>query len=193
MKKYLVELIYLSFVAVPLVLMAFGVMLKSNSVTDLVFAAATIGFLVYVGKRSSKVHRGECEPAEIAYPILFIGTAVAFVALVFQALYCGLRGNELMAVEGIMTWLFISLAAIGFRGLLNSMPQNRSTAIAVFLGLVFISVCAIGGIFDFFEYFTGCEIPQRLGDFFGILAPLSAVGCIAFLVIGLIQDNLRKD
>lgn len=191
MKKILKELMYFSFVAVPVMLLMWGLLLYPSPLSDVVFVAATAVFILLTGMMSRKVWQKTTEPEAVAVPVAYIGMLVAFAALVFQALYCRLSGNLLMPLEGAMTWMFLVIVCSGFRQMFVNPPRtNKSLITAIFCGLVFLAVCTIGGLFDLFEYFTELEIPQRVGDFFAVIAPLSAIGCILFLIIGLIQDKL---
>lgn len=192
MKKILTELMHFSFVIVPVSLVVWGIMNHSEPVTDVVMILLSVAFLMFAGKMSRKVWQGKAKAEQVATPVAGIGAMMAFFALSFQIVYCHLRGNALMPFEGAMTWMFLLIACYGFRVLFADPPRLMAVSIACFCGMIFLSLCAVGGMFDLFEYFTEREIPQQLGDFFGVIATLSVIGCIVCLIIGIIQERIFK-
>ena len=89
--------------------------------------------------------------------------------------------------------MLILISIILISELINgNRPDSVVLKWSIILGTCWISICAIGGVFDFYEYFSGQEIPQRVGYIFGMLAGFSAIGSIVLMIVGIIRENCRR-
>ena len=190
MRKVLIGVMDLSLVVVPMLLMAWGIVLGTGPVWDALFAVGIITFAVFSHKRYNAVKRGEKKIVESRFFIALFGTTAAFFLLLLQKIFC--ENANMMALESAMGWLFWETSCSGLIMLYSEKTANKAITIALTFGCMFIVIAAIGVMFDLFVYFTGLMIPQFIIEILGVLAPITAIGCIISLVVGMLQDKLAR-
>lgn len=180
-------------VVVPILLLGGGIYLSTGPFWDALMLVGIGALLVYDFKQYSAV-RDERIPLEQAlFRVVAMETVTALFALGAQAIFCHLHGAEHLLAEASVVWLFILISISLISGLINgNKPDSVALKWSIILGTCWISICAIGGVFDFYEYFSGQEIPQRVGEIFGMLAMVSAIGCIVLMIIGIIRESCRR-
>ncbi len=178
-------------VVVPLLLLGGGIYLSTGPFWDALMLVGIAGLLVYDFKQYSAV-RDERTPVEQAlYRVVAMGTVTALFALCAQANFCHLHGAERLLVEASMGWLLI-LMGINFISVLTIGNKSVVFTWAVILGICWISIGVIAIMLDFYEYFSGQEIPQRVGNILGMLAIFSAIGFIVLMIAEVIRGSFRR-
>lgn len=189
LKKFATSVMNLSLVAVPVFLLACGLNLATGALWDVMTISAMAFLLVYAGKKYIEVRNGK-ESLECARNLVALfGVLACFLPLAAQAVLCMVGRAGSLPAEGAMVWMFILVIAAMSSLLKENKPKSNVLYWGIVLAMVWLSVCVIGGIFDFCEYFTGQETPERLGNFFGILAPITGIGAAVLCIIGIISEN----
>lgn len=180
-------------VVVPLLLLGGGIYLSTGPFWDTLMLVCIGALLVYGFKQYSDVCDERIPLAHALSRVVVMGTVTAIFALGAQAVFCHLHRAESLLVEASLVWMFILISICLIRMLLDgNRPDSVALKWSIILGTCWISICAIGGVFDFYEYFSGQEIPQRVGDIFGMLAGFSAIGSIVLMIVGIIRENCRR-
>ena len=192
-KKFFLTMINILIVVVPLLLLGGGIYLSTGPFWDTLMLVCIAGLLVYDFKQYIAIKNGQESLETVRAMVAVIGTLSSFLALSAQAVFCHLHGAEHLLTEASIVWMFILISICLIRMLLNgNRPDSVALKWSIILGTCWISICAIGGVFDFYEYFSGQEIPQRVGYIFGMLAMFSAIGCIVLMIVGTIRENCRR-
>ncbi len=192
MKKFFTIIIKLCLVFVPIVLLVWGIVMNTDPVWDLILGIGIGAYASFSCKEYVEASRGEIKTGDALALVTLYGICISLIILLVQALSCQLRGAETMPLECSIGWLFLVGSCVGFRQLAKEKYINKVTTLSVMLGLSFMLICVIGVAFDMFKQYTGIEIPAIVGNLFGILAPITGLGCLTFLIIGLIQDKLAR-
>lgn len=192
-KKFFLTMINILMVVVPLLLLGGGIYLSTGPFWDALMLVGIGALVVYDFKMYSAVRNERIPLAQALFGVVAMGAVTAIFALGAQAIFCHLHGAEHLLAEASGVWLLILIGISFIRELLNGNgPESDALKWSFILGTCWISICAIGGVFDFYEYFSGQEIPQRVGDIFGMLAIFSAIGCIVLMMVGVIRENIRR-
>ena len=180
-------------VVVPLLLLGGGIYLSTGLFWDTLMLVCIGALLVYDFKQYIAIKNGQEALEPVRAMTAVIGTLPSVLALGAQAVFCHLHGAESLLAEASVVWMFILISICLIRMLLDgNRPDSVALKWSIILGTCWISICAIGGVFDFYEYFSGQEIPQRVGDIFGMLAGFSAIGSIVLMIVGIIRENCRR-
>ena len=192
-KKFFLTMINILIVVVPLLLLGGGIYLSTGLFWDTLMLVCIGALLVYDFKQyiAIKNEQESLEPVRAMTAV--IGTLASVLALSAQAVFCHLHGAESLLMEASLVWMLILISIILISELINgNRPDSVALKWSIILGTCWISICAIGGVFDFYEYFSGQEIPQRVGYIFGMLAGFSAIGSIVLMIVGIIRENCRR-
>ncbi len=186
MKKVIFNLMGAMLVVVPTSLLLAGFCLATGPVWDLSFFACAIMFLIYALRRYLYV-KAEKEQCKIAcFKLALFGTIVPLLLLLGQAIFCGLQGEEYLALEAAFIWLFIMMAVGIIDSLYRDRPKNLALTISIGLAACWLLICVIGGLFDFYENLTDSQIPEKLNDIVGFLSTCTVIGCVVMMAIGMI-------
>lgn len=192
-KKFFLSVITILIAVVPLLLLGGGIYLSTGPFWDALMLVGIAALLVYDFKQYIAIKNGQESLESVRAMAAVIGTLLSVLALLAQAIFCHLHGAEFLLLEASVVWMFILISIDLISDLINgNIPDSVALKWSLILGTCWISICAIGGMLDFYEYFSGQEIPQRVGDIFGMLAIFSAIGCIVLMIVGIIQENVRK-
>ncbi|MBR6355835.1 MAG: hypothetical protein IKR92_03165 [Alphaproteobacteria bacterium] len=184
------EVFSILLVLVPIALLAGGLWLSTGPIWDALMLVGIVGIVTF----SIKKYRAVClkkENKENARAMVaIVATCAAFFALVAQLIFCRLGSPAALLTEAAMVWMFI-LMAVGVSNALNENMPNRVSAWGIIAAICWILICAMGGIFDIYEYFSGQEIPERLGNLCGTLASFCGIAAFILLIIGIWTDKKR--
>lgn len=191
MKKFLTGVFNIAIVLIPLCLLACGLHLATGSVWDVLMIAG----ILFVGgvavKKYLAVRDGKEQLGQAQAIVAMTGIFTSFLLLALQLLFCG-PGVNMIPCEAAMTWMFLVGTIAGIYQLHREKPLLKSVAASMYFGYTFTALCAFGGMFDMFEYFTGLQVPERVGNILGIIVPICVIGCILFFIIGLVQDRVAR-
>lgn len=190
MKKFFVAVFNLMLVLIPVILLAGGLWISSGTLWDVTIVLAMVGIIAFSLNKYRAVRRRDEQLESARALVAIFGTVIAFLILAAQTIFCRLDSPYQLVVETSMIWMFI-LIAIGVINALRENMPNKVLAWALILATLFILLCALGGCFDLYEYFSGQEIPERLGKFCGTLAAFSAIGAFILGAIGIYKENRR--
>lgn len=190
-KKFCIELFTLLLVVIPVALLAGGLWLSTGPVWDILMLAGILGVLVFSWKKYLAVRRQEERVENARALVAIVGTGAAFFALAAQLIFCRLGAPYGLLTEAAMVWMFILMATCGINALKEDTPNSRVLSWAIVFSIAWILICAVGGMFDIYEFFSGQEIPERLGNLLGVLAPLTGIGAFVLMIVGIIKENCR--
>lgn len=192
-KKFFLMMINILMVVVPLLLLGGGIYLSTGPFWDTLMLVGICTLLVYDFKQYIAIKNGQKSLETVRTMVAAIGAVKSIFYLGAQAIFCHLHGAEFLLLEASVVWLFILISISLISELINgSRPDSVALEWSIILGTCWISICAIGGVLDFYEYFSGQEIPQRVVHIFGMLAVFSAIGCIVLMIVGIIRENIRR-
>lgn len=180
-------------VVVPILLLGGGIYLSTGPFWDVLMLVGIGALVVHDFKMYSAVRDERIPLAQARYMVVLAGTMTAIFALGAQANFCHLHGAEHLLAKASMVWMFILISISLISELINgNRPNNVAIKWSIILGTCWISIWVIAGMLDFYEYFSGQEIPQRLGDILGMFAMVSAIGCIVLMIVGIIRESFRR-
>lgn len=189
MKKIAIGVMNLSFVLVPTSLLAWGFYLATGPAWDVLIMASAILLWVLTLKNYHKVRRGEEREEQARALVAICGIIAAFFPLAAQVIFCHCNA---IPCEASMTWLFLVVSGFGIYTLVYEKPTQKAITTSMWFGISFMSLVALAGMFDMFEYFTGLEIPERVTGIFGLMVPICVIGFVVLFIIGIIQDRLAR-
>ena len=190
LKKFFNELFTLLIVLIPVALLAGGLWLSTGPLWDVLMLAGIVGVLTFSIKKYIAARRKDERIENARAMVAIVATCSAFFALVAQLIFCRLGSPYGLLTEASMVWMFI-LMAIGVINALREDAPNRVLSWGIVAAVCWILICALGGIFDIYEFFTGLEIPERLGNLCGTLAALCGIAAFVLVIIGIIKENCR--
>lgn len=189
-KKFLAEVVNLSLAVVPMVLLAWGLSLATGAIWDALMLAGMVLVLTIALKKYRAV-RAQKECLDQARGIVMItGVGTSFVLLALQLMFCLKNGVNPVPCEAAITWLFLVGTCTGIAHVRKEQVDFHADALSMCFGFGFTGICALIGIIDLVEYFIDMEVPARVADLIGVMAPVCALGCIVCLVVGAVQKGL---
>lgn len=190
-KKFAIGVMNLAFVLVPVILLTCGLYLATGPVWDVLMIAGCVLVWWVAIKKYRQVKEGKEQLGQAQAIVAMTGIFTSFLLLALQLLFCGPDVNP-MPCEAAMTWMFLVGTIAGIYQLHREKPLLKSVTTSMYFGYSFTALCTIGCSFDMFEYFTGLQVPERVGNILGIIVPICVVGCILFFIIGLVQDRVAR-
>lgn len=191
-KKCAIGLMNLSFVLVPVILLICGLQLATGPLWDALLIIGVVFLWTVTFGQYRRVKDGRRQLGEGQTIVAMTGIFTSFLLLALQLLFCGRHGVNPIPCEAAMTWMFLVGTIAGIYQLRHNKPLLKSITLSLTFGYCFTALCAIGGMFDMFEYFTGLEIPERLCNILGVIVPVCVVGSILFFIVGLVQDRVAR-
>ncbi len=190
MRKIATEVTNLSLVLVPVALLVWGIIIADSSYWQYTLGIGIAAFACFTYERYMQAKKSGKMRDEAKFFVAVFGVATSFFLLLLQVMFCGMTGARALPLECSLGWMMLLGAVYGFKLLAKDRPDIKAIGYSVSLGLAFMAIVVIGVVFDLFEHFSGMEVPELVGGFFGWLAPIVAVGCIVCLFVGLVQDKL---
>ncbi|MBQ9271269.1 MAG: hypothetical protein IJ218_03280 [Alphaproteobacteria bacterium] len=195
MKKFinfLVVVFDICLVVVPIILLAGGLYLGTGPAWDVLMIAGICTILAFAYNKFHCVQKGKERAEQARFMIAMIGVLVSFLPLATQAIYCRVNAYGIWACEGAMVWLFFLMTVELIDMLREEKPSNGFLTWTMALSVCWLSICALGGIFDLFEYFFEMELPKRLGDLLGVLSPVTGIGTLVFGLFGILKEHTSR-
>ena len=190
MRKIATEVLNLSLVLVPVALLVWGILLADDAYWGYALGIGIGAFACLTYERYMQAKKNGRKMDESKFFIAVFGIATSFSLLLLQVIFCKLTGEGVLPLECSIGWMMLLGTVYGFKLLAKDRPDIKAIGYSISLGLAFMAIVVIGVVFDLFEHFSGLAIPEPIGDFFGWLAPIVAVGCIVCLFVGMAQDKL---
>jgi len=192
MRKIATAVLNLSLVLVPVALLVWGILLAEDAYWGYALGIGIGAFACLTYERYMQAKKNGRKMDESKFFIAVFGIATSFSLLLLQAIFCKLTGEGVLPLECSMGWMMLLGVVYGFKLLAKDRPDIKAIGYSISLGLAFMAIVVIGVVFDLFEHFSGMEVPELIGNFFGWLAPITAVGCLLCLFIGLAQDKTAR-
>lgn len=192
MKKFFVAVFNLMLVLIPVILLAGGLWISSGTLWDVTIVLAMVGIIAFSLNKYRAVRRRDEQLESARALVAIFGTVTAFFILAAQTIFCHISGAQSLVAEAAIAWLLSLLAAGLVSAMIKERPKSKALCWGFVLAIGFISVCVCGFFTDFYEYFSGQEIPERLSNFIGALAGITAIGALIGIVIGIIAENRRN-
>lgn len=190
MKKVFTTIIKLCLVFVPIALLVWGMCVTADPMWDLILGVGIGAYLSFTCKEYVEASRGEIRHEGALALVTLYGVCIAFFMLLIQASFGHLKGAEAMPLECAMGWMLLVASCMGISQLSKEKDITQTTTLSLVFGYSFMLICVIGVAFDMFKQYAGMEIPSIIGNLFGILAPVTGLGCLICLIAGLVQDKL---
>ena len=190
MRKIANAVMNLSLVLVPVALLVWGILLAEDAYWGYALGMGIGAFVCLTYERYMQAKKNWRKMDESKFFIAVFGIATSFFLLLLQVIFCKLTGEGVLPLECSIGWMMLLGTVYGFKLLAKDRPDIKAIGYSISLGLAFMVIVVIGVVFDLFEHFSGMEVSELVGGFFGWLAPIVAVGCIVCLFVGMAQDRM---
>ncbi|MBQ7633630.1 MAG: hypothetical protein IJS88_05930 [Alphaproteobacteria bacterium] len=182
----------LSLVLIPVALLVWGIIIADSSYWQYTLGIGIAAFACFTYERYMQAKKSGKMREEAKFFVAVFGVAASFFLLLLQVMFCGMTGARALPLECSLGWMMLLGSVYGFRMLARNRPEINAIGYSAALGFSFMAIVVIGVVFDLFEHFSGMEVPELIGNFFGWLAPITAVGCLVCLFIGMAQDKMAR-
>ncbi|MBR1825696.1 MAG: hypothetical protein IJ770_03820 [Alphaproteobacteria bacterium] len=190
--KFLTVVFTIALVLVPVTLLAGGLYLGTGPVWDVLMIAGICTVLAFAFGKFRRVQKAEERAEQARFMVGLVGVLCSFLPLAAQAIFCRIGTPAILVCESAMVWLFLLMTIGLINALMEEQPDNSLLKWAIVLATAWIAICALGGILDFYEYFSGCAVPERLCGILGVLAPVTGIGAFVFGFFGVLKANMRR-
>lgn len=193
MKKFFTVVFNILIVLVPLCLMGSGLWLTTGVIWDALFVLSMIAFGLFAWSKYRSINAGQDWQGNGLPQLAAFGSLGAFMLLTAQLLFAAFMKNPVCPIpaEAAVIWLFFLIIILGVSELKSNRPDNGYLTFGISAAITWLGLCCIGGCIDILEFLTEFEMPERIMSVLGMIAGITAICAMIFVIIGIFKENRR--